>query len=108
MLFNLNTSEFEEPSADIREMAMGYYKGVTSGPGRNELKRRQLIGNAFDMNAVNYILTAAFMLNSSLPTTSECSSLTTNPTNSLPQLKPLSLSQLRQIYSTFTIREMSL
>ena len=108
MLFNLDTSEFEEPSADIREIAMGYHKGVTSGPGRSETKRRQLIGNAFDMNALRFILTAAFMLNTSIPVTSESSSLLINPTASLPQLKPLTTSQLRAIYSSFTIREMSL
>eukprot|EP00959_Pyramimonas_sp_CCMP1952_P225525 4716167-Pyramimonas_sp.AAC.1 len=90
MLFNLDTSEFEEPSADIREIAMGYSKGVTSGLGRNETKRRQLIGNAFDMNALRFILTAAFMLNTNIP------------------LKPLTTSQLRTIYSAFTLREMSL
>ena len=108
MLFNLNTSEFEEPSADIREVAMGYNKGVTAGPGRNETKRWQLIGNAFDMNAVNYILTAAFMLNSNVPITADSSSLILNPANSFPQLTPLSNSQLKTIYSAFALREMSL
>eukprot|EP00959_Pyramimonas_sp_CCMP1952_P298695 6247516-Pyramimonas_sp.AAC.1 len=56
-------------------MAMGYNKGVTAGPGRKETKRRQLICNAFDMNAVSYILTVAFMLNSNMPITADNSSL---------------------------------
>lgn len=51
--------QWAEPSADMREEAMGMEEGATSAPGLTELQRRDLLGRAIDPYALQAILSVA-------------------------------------------------
>jgi hypothetical protein len=45
-----------EPTADERERAMGFATGVTAVPSISEASRRQVLGQAMDLNCLTWIL----------------------------------------------------
>ncbi len=45
-----------EPNADERERAMGFPRGVTSVPSIFEASRRQVLGQAMDLNCLTWIV----------------------------------------------------
>ncbi|GAQ93293.1 putative retrotransposon protein, partial [Klebsormidium nitens] len=49
---------FEEPTADERALAMGFPREFGSAPGISELTRRELLGQAMDLNSLMWILAA--------------------------------------------------
>lgn len=49
---------FEEPTADERELAMGFPRGFSAAPGLSEPTRRELLGQAMDLNSLMWILAA--------------------------------------------------
>ena len=108
MLWNTKTNAFEEPPPSVREIALGHPVGITSAPGIPHASRIKLIGNSFDMHAINYLLTAAFLLNSHLLPIPPAVNALTSLTSDISQQTPLSLSQLKGKYSSFAIRELRL
>ena len=54
----LHNRVFEEPSADIREVAMGFPKGATSAPGASEQLRHLILGGCVDSNVAKWIIRA--------------------------------------------------
>ena len=52
--------ELCEPSADIREVAMGFRLGTTAGAGLSEQERRHLLGNCIDLNLLTWLVSTAF------------------------------------------------
>jgi hypothetical protein len=50
---------YEEPTAAERELAMGFPRGVTAAPVVSEHTRRELLGQAMDLNSVMWVLAAA-------------------------------------------------
>jgi hypothetical protein len=51
--------KYEEPTAKERELAMGFPKGFTAARAISEHTRRELLGQAMDLNFVVWILAAA-------------------------------------------------
>ncbi|GAQ92009.1 hypothetical protein KFL_009030040, partial [Klebsormidium nitens] len=49
---------FEEPTAEERELAMGFPRGFTAAPGVSENLRRELLGQTMDLNTVMWLLAA--------------------------------------------------
>jgi hypothetical protein len=49
---------FEEPTAEERELAMGFPRGFSAAPGVSEATRRELLGQAMDLNSLMWILAA--------------------------------------------------
>ncbi len=45
-----------EPNADERERAMGFLTGMTSFPSISEASRRQVLGQAMDLNCLTWIV----------------------------------------------------
>jgi hypothetical protein len=41
---------FEEPTAEERELAMGFPRGFSAATGLSESTRRELLGQAMDLN----------------------------------------------------------
>ncbi len=56
MIWDSSTQRLEEPNADERERAMGFMTGVTVAPSVSELARRQVLGQAMDLNCLTWIL----------------------------------------------------
>jgi hypothetical protein len=52
----------QEPNPDERERAMGYATGTTAAPGVTAAQRHTLTGNAFDMHALEGLLSIAWAL----------------------------------------------
>jgi hypothetical protein len=50
---------YEEPTAEERELAMGFPRGFTAARAIFEHTRRELLGQAMDLNSVMWILAAA-------------------------------------------------
>jgi hypothetical protein len=50
---------YEEPNAEERELAMGFPRGFTAARAVSEHTRRELLGQAMDLNSVMWILGAA-------------------------------------------------
>jgi hypothetical protein len=50
---------FEEPSAEERELAMGFSRGVTAAVGLSEATRRELLGQAMDLNSLMWVVAAS-------------------------------------------------
>lgn len=49
---------FEEPTAEERALAMGFPREFAAAPGVSELTRRELLGQAMDLNSLMWILAA--------------------------------------------------
>jgi hypothetical protein len=49
---------FEEPTADERELAMRFPCGCTAAPGVSKATRRELLGQAMDLNSPMWVLAA--------------------------------------------------
>lgn len=109
MLFNLDTASYVEPPPRVREVAMGHPPDVTAHPTVDECTRIRLIGNSFDMAAINHVLTAAFLLNGRLRT-AVTAAVELHPHHSAPHrmLGPLTSSQAAQKYGAFANRELAL
>ena len=58
-VYDHNLDRWTEPDADERELAMGYELGSTAVEGVSSEKRRQLLSQAIDLNALFAILLAA-------------------------------------------------
>jgi hypothetical protein len=56
MVWDSSTQRLEEPNADERERAMGFPTGVTAAPSVSELSRRQVLGQAMDLNCLTWVL----------------------------------------------------
>jgi hypothetical protein len=52
-------TSYEEPTAEERELAMGFPRGFTAAKEVSEHTRRQLLGQAMDLNSVMWVLAAA-------------------------------------------------
>jgi hypothetical protein len=50
---------YEEPTTDVGELAMGFPRGFTAARGISEHTRRELLGQAMDLNSIMWILAAA-------------------------------------------------
>jgi hypothetical protein len=50
---------YEEPTAEERDLAMGFPRGFTAARGVSEPTRRELLGQAMDLNSVMWILAVA-------------------------------------------------
>jgi hypothetical protein len=50
---------YEEPTADERELAMGFPRGSTAAPAVSKHTRHELLGQAIDLNSIMWILAAA-------------------------------------------------
>jgi hypothetical protein len=46
------TGEFDQPTADEREFAMGYAVGSTAAPGVSEKQRRAVLGESMDSHCM--------------------------------------------------------
>eukprot|EP00959_Pyramimonas_sp_CCMP1952_P464166 9486139-Pyramimonas_sp.AAC.1 len=109
MLFDLNTADYVEPPPRVREIAMGHPPDITAHPANDERTRIRLVGNSFDMAALNHLLTTAFLLNSRLQeVVSAAVALPPPPPPPHHMLGPLSRSQATQRYSAFANRELTL
>jgi hypothetical protein len=49
---------FEKPTAEERELAMGFPRGFSAAPGVSEATRRELLGQAMDLNSIMRVLAA--------------------------------------------------
>jgi hypothetical protein len=49
---------FEEPTSEERELAMGFPRRFTAAPGLSEATRRELLGQAMDLDALMWVLAA--------------------------------------------------
>jgi hypothetical protein len=49
---------FEEPTAEERELAMRFPRGFNAAPGVSEATRRELLGQAMDLNSLMWVLAA--------------------------------------------------
>jgi RNase H-like domain found in reverse transcriptase/Reverse transcriptase (RNA-dependent DNA polymerase)/Integrase core domain/Integrase zinc binding domain/PHD-finger/C-5 cytosine-specific DNA methylase len=58
-MLNVHSSLYEEPSAEHREVIMGYEPSSTAAPGVTQRQRRALLGQAIDLNALQAILAAS-------------------------------------------------
>ena len=56
MIWDTATQRLEEPNAEERERAMGFPTGVTAAPSVSELARRQVLGQAMDLNCLTWVL----------------------------------------------------
>ena len=61
MVFNTNTQQLEEPNAGERERAMGFPTGTTAAPNVPEGQRRRLLGQAMDLNSLNFVLAISLL-----------------------------------------------
>lgn len=52
MVFDFQSSQWEEPNADEKERCMGYLTGTTVAPGVTELQRHDIIGRCMDGNTM--------------------------------------------------------
>jgi hypothetical protein len=50
---------YEEPTAEVQELAMGFSRGFTAARAISEHTRREHLGQAMDLNWVMWILAAA-------------------------------------------------
>ena len=55
----LHHGSLEEPSAFIRECAMGFAPNSTAAPGASESLRRRALGAAIDMNIATWVIRTA-------------------------------------------------
>ena len=55
----LHHGRLEEPSAFIRECAMGFAPNSTAAPGASESLRRRALGAAIDMNIATWVIRTA-------------------------------------------------
>jgi hypothetical protein len=51
-IFDATRNAFEEPTAEERELIMGFEPSSTAAPGVSERERRSLLGQAIDLNAL--------------------------------------------------------
>ena len=56
MVWDATTQRSDEPTADERERAMGFPTGTTAALDLTEPQRRQLLGQAMDLNSMVYFL----------------------------------------------------
>ena len=56
MVFDTSTQRLDEPCADERERAMGFPTGTTCAPTLTESQRRQILGQAMDLNSMVWFL----------------------------------------------------
>ena len=61
-MYDYNTNTWTEPDADERELAMGYELGSTAVEGVSVEKRRQLLSQAIDLNALYSLVLASDIL----------------------------------------------
>jgi hypothetical protein len=52
-------TSYEEPTAEERELAMGFPRGFTAAKEVSEHTRRELLGHAMDLNSVMWVLAAS-------------------------------------------------
>jgi hypothetical protein len=51
-IFDVELNEFDEPSANEREVIMGFEPSSTAAPDVTEQQRKSLLGQAIDLNAL--------------------------------------------------------
>jgi hypothetical protein len=61
-IFDVELNEFDEPSANEREVIMGFEPGSTAAPDITEQQRKSLLGQAIDLNALIVLFSAAHLL----------------------------------------------
>ena len=61
-LRNRRTGDWEEPSVEERELAMGFQRGTTAAPGASSRARHAALGNTIDLNALNALFQAGKLL----------------------------------------------
>ena len=61
-VYDANTDCLTEPSADERELAMGFERSCTAAPNVTELERCTVLGQAIDLNALFVLLQSAVTL----------------------------------------------
>jgi transposase InsO family protein len=62
-IFDVELNEFDEPSANEREVIMGFEPSSTAAPDVTERQRKSLLGQAIDLNALVVLFSAARLLN---------------------------------------------
>ncbi|CAM6115131.1 unnamed protein product [Calypogeia fissa] len=55
LVWDTGVQQLVEPNADERERAMGFSTGVTAVPSISEASRRQVLGQAMDLNCLTWI-----------------------------------------------------
>ena len=97
---NTHTGTHEEISVRVKELAMGFQYGTVNSEDVSEIEQNRLIGNAFDLNAVTFILSASLLLNSYLRKRKIPEVFTAPVVNEslIPQMKVMSHKQLRSLY----------
>ena len=63
-IFDVELNQFDEPSANEREVIMGFEPSSTAAPDVSEQERKSLLGQAIDLNALVALITAMRLLNS--------------------------------------------
>jgi len=56
LVWDICLQQFVEPNADERERAMGFLKGMTFVPSISKASRRQVLGQAMDLNCLTWIV----------------------------------------------------
>lgn len=56
LVWDTHVQQLVEPNADERERAMGFPTSVTSVPSLSEASRRQVLGQAMDLNCLSWIV----------------------------------------------------
>ena len=56
LVWDTRIRQLVEPSADERERAMGFATGVTAVPSISEASRRQVLGQAMDLNCLTWVI----------------------------------------------------
>lgn len=59
LLWDSQLQQLVEPNADERERAMGFITGTTAVPSLSEASRRQVLGQAMDLNCLTWIISLA-------------------------------------------------
>lgn len=55
-MWDVALRQLVEPTADERERAMGFVTGTTTVPSVSETSRRQVLGQAMDLNCLTWIV----------------------------------------------------